>query len=73
MLYALTLSEDTRVALYVLPIWFALLGVLYWLKTHRSAHQKTLVANFREKVIVQKAAAKAVSYTHLTLPTIYSV
>ena len=58
VLYALTLSEDTRVALYVLPIWFALLGVLYWLKTHRSAHQKTLVANFREKVIAQKAAAK---------------
>jgi len=58
VLYALTLSEDTRVALYVLPIWFALLGVLYWLKTHRSTHQKTLVANFREKVIAQKAAAK---------------
>ena len=58
VLYALTLSEDTRVALYVLPIWFALLGVLYWLKIHRSAHQKTLVANFRDKVIAQKAAAK---------------
>ncbi|QWD86673.1 amino acid permease [Polynucleobacter paludilacus] len=58
VLYALTLSEDTRVALYVLPIWFVLLGVLYWLKTHRSTHQKTLVANFREKVIAQNAAAK---------------
>lgn len=32
VIYTLTLQEVTRVALYILPLWFVLLGVLYRLK-----------------------------------------
>ena len=33
VIYALSLDEVTRIALYVLPLWFTLLAVLYRLKT----------------------------------------
>ncbi|SNX28044.1 D-serine/D-alanine/glycine:proton symporter, AAT family [Polynucleobacter meluiroseus] len=59
VLYALMLNEATRLALFALPIWFIGLGIMYWLKTHRSADQQKLIASFQEKVIAQNAAAKA--------------
>lgn len=59
VIYTLTLSNDTRVALYVLPLWFLGLGVLYWFRTRRSTNQKKLIANFKEKVAAQKESAKA--------------
>ena len=58
VIYTLTLSNDTRVALYVLPLWFLVLGLLYWFRTRRSTNQKKLIASFKEKVIAQNLAAK---------------
>ncbi len=58
VIYTLTLSNDTRVALYVLPLWFLVLGLLYWFRTRRSTNQKKLIASFKEKVIAQNVAAK---------------
>lgn len=58
VIYTLTLSDDTRVALYVLPLWFVALGVLYWFKTHRSTNHKKQIVSFKEKVIAQNIAAK---------------
>ena len=58
VLYALTLSDETRIALYFLPIWFIVLGIFYRIKTKSSVQHQTLLANFREKVIAQEAAAK---------------
>ena len=59
VIYTLTLTKDTRIALYVLPLWFVGLGVLYWFKTHRSTNQKKLIASFKEKVVAQNLAAEA--------------
>ena len=59
VIYTLTLNKDTRIALYVLPLWFLGLGVLYWLKTRRSTNQTKLIASFKEKVIAQNQAAEA--------------
>ena len=58
VIYALTLNDDTRIALFVLPVWFIVLGVMYRIKTRRSSKQKQLIANFEEKVAAQNAAAK---------------
>jgi D-serine/D-alanine/glycine transporter len=58
VIYALTLSDDTRIALYVLPLWFVVLGVLYWFKTHHSTNHKKLIVSFKEKVTAQYAAAE---------------
>ena len=58
VIYALTLSENTLIALYVSPIWFVVLGVIYRIKTSRSTNQKKKIAEFHEKVIAQKAAAE---------------
>ena len=58
VIYTLTLSNDTRVALYVLPLWFLVLGLLYWFRTRRSTNQKKLIESFKEKVIAQNLAAK---------------
>jgi len=58
VLYALTLSDETRIALYFLPVWFIVLGIFYRIKTKNSAQHQTLLVNFREKVIAQEAAAK---------------
>ncbi len=58
VIYTLTLSNDTRIALYVLPLWFLGLGLLYWFRTRRSTNQKKLIASFKEKVIAQNLAAK---------------
>jgi D-serine/D-alanine/glycine transporter len=58
VIYTLTLSKDTRIALYVLPLWFLGLGVLYWVKTRRSTNQKKSIASFKEKVIAQNLAAE---------------
>lgn len=57
VIFTLSQSDNTRIALYVLPSWFILLGIFYWLKTRRSTHQKLLVAKFRQKVIEQNTAA----------------
>jgi D-serine/D-alanine/glycine transporter len=59
VIYALTLSDSTRVALYFTPLWFILLGVLYRIKTRNSSQYQTQLASFKEKVIAQEAAAKA--------------
>ncbi len=58
VIYTLTLSNDTRVALYVLPLWFLVLGLLYWFRTRRSTNQKKLIESFKVKVIAQNLAAK---------------
>ena len=58
VIFALSLSDNTRIALYVLPLWFLVLGSFYWLKTRSSANQKMRIAEFKEKVIEQNAAAK---------------
>jgi D-serine/D-alanine/glycine transporter len=58
VIYALTLNDDTRIALFVLPAWLIVLGVMYRIKTRRSSKQKQLIANFEEKVAAQNAAAK---------------
>jgi len=59
VLYALTLSRDSLIALYVLPTWFIGLGLVYWLKTRHSEAQKQLITHFKAKVIRQNNAAKA--------------
>ncbi len=59
VLYALTLSDQTRIALYFLPIWFIVLGIFYRIKTKNSKQHQIQLAAFREKVIAQEAAAKA--------------
>lgn len=58
VIYALTLNDDTRIALFVMPLWFIGLWVMYQLKTRRSTHQKQLIEDFKKKVIAEKAAAK---------------
>ncbi len=58
VIYTLTLSDDTRIALYVLPLWFLGLGVMYKLKTRHSKNQKKLIASFKEKVIAQNLEAE---------------
>jgi len=57
VIFALSLNDNTRVALYVLPIWFLVLGTFYWLKTRKSPHQRKLIEDFRKKVMDQIAAA----------------
>ncbi|MBU3605343.1 amino acid permease [Polynucleobacter sp. MWH-Creno-3A4] len=58
VIYALTLNDDTRIALFVLPVWFIGLWAMYRIKTRRSTKQKQLIADFEEKVAAQNAAAK---------------
>jgi len=58
VVYALSLSEDTRIALYALPIWFLVLGLIYFFKTRNNPYHQKFVEQFREKVIAQNAAAK---------------
>jgi len=57
VIFALSLNDNTRVALYVLPIWFLVLGAFYWLKTRKSPHQRKLIEDFRKKVMEQVTAA----------------
>ncbi|MBT8545168.1 amino acid permease [Polynucleobacter paneuropaeus] len=58
VIYALSLSEDTRIALYALPIWFLVLGLIYFFKTRNNPYHQKFVEQFREKVIAQNAAAE---------------
>jgi D-serine/D-alanine/glycine transporter len=58
VLYALTLSDETRIALYFLPVWFIVLSIFYRIKTSKSPQYKIQLASFQEKVIAQEAAAK---------------
>jgi D-serine/D-alanine/glycine transporter len=57
-IYALSLSEGTRIALYALPIWFLVLGLFYLFKTHNSLYHQQSLEQFREKVRAQNVAAK---------------
>jgi D-serine/D-alanine/glycine transporter len=57
VIFALSLNDNTRIALYVLPIWFLVLGAFYWFKTRKSAHQRGLIDDFKKKVLEQTAAA----------------
>ena len=59
VVFALSLNDNTRIALYVLPLWFLVLGTFYWFKTRRSSHQQFLIEEFKKKVIQQNATAKA--------------
>jgi D-serine/D-alanine/glycine transporter len=59
VLYALTLSDQTRIALYFLPVWFIVLGIFYRIKTKNSKQHQIQLAAFREKVIAEEVAAKA--------------
>ena len=58
VIYALSLSEDTRIALYALPIWFLVLGLIYFFKTRNNPYHQKFVEQFSEKVIAQNAAAE---------------
>ena len=58
VLYALTLSDETRIALYFLPVWFIVLGIFYRIKTRGNEQHQVLLATFREKVNSQEAEAK---------------
>lgn len=57
VIFALSLNDNTRIALYVLPIWFLILGTFYWFKTRKSTHQQKLIEDFKKKVMEQTAAA----------------
>jgi D-serine/D-alanine/glycine transporter len=57
VIFALGLNDNTRIALYVLPIWFLVLGTFYWFKTRKSPHQRKLIEDFKKKVLEQTAAA----------------
>ena len=57
VIFALSLHDNTRIALYVLPIWFLVLGTFYWLNTRKSAHQRKLIEDFKKKVQEQNTAA----------------
>lgn len=57
VIFALSLNDNTRIALYVLPIWFLVLGIFYWLNARKNSHQRKLIEDFRKKVIEQTAAA----------------
>ena len=58
VIFALSLNQNTRVALYILPIWFLVLGGFCWFKTRVSEQQREQIAAFRKKVIEQNIAAK---------------
>ena len=57
VIYALTLDSSTLVALKVLPLWFALLSLGFYLKTRNDPFYKKTKARFKEKVAQEKAAA----------------
>jgi D-serine/D-alanine/glycine transporter len=57
VIFALSLNDNTRIALYVLPIWFLVLGTFYWLNTRKNPHQRKLIEDFKKKVMEQTAAA----------------
>lgn len=58
-IYALSLVRTTRIALYILPVWFAALWLMYLLKTHKNSfHQQTKIL-FKEKVVSERILAKA--------------
>jgi D-serine/D-alanine/glycine transporter len=57
VIFALSLNDNTRIALYVLPIWFLVLGAFYWFNTHKNPHQRKLISDFKKKVMEQTAAA----------------
>jgi D-serine/D-alanine/glycine transporter len=50
VLYALSLDTSTRIALYVLPGWFLLLWLGFFLKTHRDPFYAHTKKRFLEKV-----------------------
>jgi D-serine/D-alanine/glycine transporter len=57
VIFALSLNDNTRIALYVLPIWFLILGTFYWFKARKSTHQRGLIEDFKKKVLEQTVAA----------------
>ncbi len=57
-IYALSLVRTTRIALYILPLWFAGLGLMYFLKTHKNPGHFQSKALFKEKVAMEMASAK---------------
>jgi len=57
-IYALSLVRTTRIALYILPVWFAALGFMYFLKTYKNPHHKQTRVLFNEKVAIEMTLAK---------------
>lgn len=57
VIYALTLNDDTRTALYVLPLWFVLLAAIFWLRTRHSPEYAQALTKFRQKVSDENRAA----------------
>ena len=56
--YTLFLNHDTRIALYVLPLWFMGLGLAYWFKTRKSPVHQRLIKAHHQKVLEEKISAK---------------
>ena len=50
VLYALTLDMTTRIAIFVSPIWFLVLGLGFYLKTRRDPFYQRTKERFKEKV-----------------------
>jgi len=57
-IYALSLVRTTRIALYILPFWFAILGLMFFLITYKNSGYKRARLQFREKVANEKVLAK---------------
>lgn len=57
-IYALSLVRTTRIALYVLPLWFAILGLMFFLKTYKNPGYQKARQLFREKVATEQVLAK---------------
>lgn len=57
VIYAVSLDATTRAALFILPAWFLILALIFFLKTHHNADHAQTQRIFREKVLQQRAAA----------------
>jgi len=55
MLVALAQADDTRMGLYVAPIWFVLLGVA-WFFNRKTPLQQARIAEWKAEAAIEKAA-----------------
>jgi D-serine/D-alanine/glycine transporter len=58
VIYAVSLDGTTRTALYVLPLWFLMLGILFLVKTYHNADYAMTQKIFVNKVMQEKTDAK---------------
>ena len=54
IIYVLALEPDTRVALMVTPVWFAALGVAYWVLRRRERKAAAVEAAEIEKIPAER-------------------